>query len=825
MGIIRYKDIAYGGGSSVTEGYYKVADGKFYEHFDGTTYSDEITGEDEILYLDLSTNNLYRWSTGASLFVLVGKSTLASLNDTNISSPTDGQALEYNGTSSKWVNVAKKAADTPTFTEASTRANLAGSGETMATILGKIKKWFTDLAAHATVPLDDETVKIGTYDDDSAVFSTCTKATYNDGVLTLASKVNFNETIAQNVFIPEVDIAEKSDTDPYIYRPSVANGDRVSEDIVGASVGWNQLAPTLNNWSTNEGTKTYDSSTGIATITPTNYSGNSTGIYKGYALVTGHKHLLVADVNPTNNVRILFGSSSGDGRKLIDTTGGKWNTISCIVQATFTTCVLYGQVSVGGWSSGTIQVKNVMSIDLTIALGATIADHIYSLEQATAGAGVAFFRKYFPNSYYPYNAGELLSVEVEGKKYNSKNLLDPLGNENTRVKTTNGITFIVNADGSITCNGTATAQARFYFKSDLVFPFDTIYSCGNSDSAKAYCYAGSVISSGKTITAGTSVGTNFIAVNNGVTVSNYTVKPMIRRADVTDATYEPYHLTTYTFPSQTLRGLFTLVDGELKASGDVYREDGVIKRNFGIVNLGGCNWTKATTQGGVVHFYTTSIQNNKADPNSKRICKYVLVGTTALLFSTNNSCYQNANGAFMIHDDSLASGDETAFKNAMNGVYLVYELAAPTTEQVEPLVMPQICDKNGTEEFITDGIVPVGHESTYYNYPDYMEEGEYKDFRDRVDYAPELAKWHKVGIYANGDTITIDGYYNEIMLVPNHYSGTTLLACASPAIFPFSLFKSITLQNSTESERIDITPAGVVGVTGTYFSNVTIFVR
>lgn len=155
MGIIRYKDIAYGGGSSVTEGYYKVADGKFYEHFDGTTYSDEITGEDGILYLDLSTNNLYRWSTGASLFVLVGKSTLASLNDTNIATPTDGQAIEYNGTSSKWVNVAKKAADTPTFTEATgTRSNIVGSGETMATILGKIKRWFADLKDLAFIGKD-----------------------------------------------------------------------------------------------------------------------------------------------------------------------------------------------------------------------------------------------------------------------------------------------------------------------------------------------------------------------------------------------------------------------------------------------------------------------------------------------------------------------------------------------------------------------------------------------------------------------------------------------------------------------------------------------
>lgn len=82
MGVIRYKDLEYGGGSSVVEGYYKIADGKFYEHFDGTTYSDEIAGADKILYVDLSTNNLYRWSTGASLFVLVGNDTKVTQDNT-----------------------------------------------------------------------------------------------------------------------------------------------------------------------------------------------------------------------------------------------------------------------------------------------------------------------------------------------------------------------------------------------------------------------------------------------------------------------------------------------------------------------------------------------------------------------------------------------------------------------------------------------------------------------------------------------------------------------------------------------------------------------
>lgn len=48
--------------------------------------------------------------------------------------------------------------------------------------------------------------------------------------------------------------------------------------------------------------------------------------------------------------------------------------------------------------------------DITQMFGSTIADYIYSIEQATIGAGVAWFRKYFPKDYYDYNPGELMHV-------------------------------------------------------------------------------------------------------------------------------------------------------------------------------------------------------------------------------------------------------------------------------------------------------------------------------------------------------------------------------------------------------------------------------
>jgi hypothetical protein len=65
----------------------------------------------------------------------------------------------------------------------------------------------------------------------------------------------------------------------------------------------------------------------------------------------------------------------------------------------------------------------------------------------------------------------------------------------------------------------------------------------------------------------------------------------------------------------------------------------------------------------------------------------------------------------IVRDDAYA--DATAFKAAMSGVMLVYELATPTTEEAAPYQHLQQCDPNGTEEFVSTGIVPVGHETRY----------------------------------------------------------------------------------------------------------------
>ena len=91
--------------------------------------------------------------------------------------------------------------------------------------------------------------------------------------------------------------------------------------------------------------------------------------------------------------------------------------------------------------------------------------------------------------------------------------------------------------------------------------------------------------------------------------------------------------------------------------------------------------------------------------------KYANARKTGAALSDKECCRAVGSTTFYVRDDSYT--DATAFKTAMSGVMLVYELATPTTETAEPYQTPQIVDEYGTEELVSTGLVPVGHVTRY----------------------------------------------------------------------------------------------------------------
>lgn len=236
--------------------------------------------------------------------------------------------------------------------------------------------------------------------------------------------------------------------------------------------------------------------------------------------------------------------------------------------------------------------------DITQMFGSTIADYIYSLEQATTGAGVAWFRKYFPNDYYGYNPGELMHV--------------------------------------------------------------------------------SGVSAHKTYDADESV------------IGNYPLDSNL-----------------------TLRGIPKLVNGKLSFDGDIYKPDGTVERRYGIVDLGTLNWTISESTGNHFSILPNGKPNNNTQKANARCSKYTVTEGINLSSVDYSFAVMNGGNGVGVHDKDLSGIAVADFKAAMSGVYIVYELATPTTEEAEPYHSPQILDPYGTEEYVTTSLVPVGHETKY----------------------------------------------------------------------------------------------------------------
>ena len=128
-------------------------------------------------------NNSYYWSQH-------GGNSFAGLSDVDMTGVQNGDVFVYDSSDAKLKpgNVSIDIdSETPTFTEASTRANIA-SGETISTLFGKIKKWFSDLKSGAFTDVRNDLTGIDTTGATNTTGSTINAGTYFylDGVLVRA---------------------------------------------------------------------------------------------------------------------------------------------------------------------------------------------------------------------------------------------------------------------------------------------------------------------------------------------------------------------------------------------------------------------------------------------------------------------------------------------------------------------------------------------------------------------------------------------------------------------------------------------------------------
>ena len=534
------------------------------------------------------------------------------------------------------------------------------------------------------------------------------------------------EQLASTVFI--------EDNAPYHFRTSGGSadiGDREYDQIVGGTINWNQLVQNgnfsngSNRWSLYMATVTSDNNTATV-VTADTVDVNSGGslVQAGITVFANHKYIVSATIKGDGEHRTAL---RADGGFIFDTIFNISNDFKTFAGVAVGNSVnSSGRVVVTAYGpSMTILVKNVILFDLTAMFGPTIADYIYSLEQAHAGDGVAWFRKYFPKDYYEYNSGELISVsglsahkmtgfnqwdeEWEVGTINSGNGQNVAASDRIRSK---NYTHIINSMSYYVClpdsvfNGSQLYVALY--DADKNFVRASLFNTANGFSGRilfSYFLRGA---SYLRFWFGGEYGTTY----KGDVCLN------LHWDGERDGEYEPYEEHSYPLDSDvTLRGIPKLdANNQLYADGDIYDADGTVTRKYGTVDLGELGFVYESSVANK-HFLVPPNFFPKKPKYHGELLSTIYVGTKKGYQNISNMemCIDNSEDTpvFRIRNDAYTSASD--FKAAMSGVMLVYELAEPATEQAQSFTNPQIVDDFGTEEYVTNSIVPVGHITKYAN--------------------------------------------------------------------------------------------------------------
>lgn len=496
-----------------------------------------------------------------------------------------------------------------------------------------------------------------------------------------------------------------SDDEPYLMRAMpYDDATNLTENLVGGTVAWNQYVQRLRGGVTVNGVTITPNADMTLTVNGTATGNVATPIIDGVfpADIKSHRFLVTESTKVTGGGTnwFFYNGYAQNGRAYEDKGGG-------IVTHNGTadwTSALYMYIG-NGITVNNVKLK-INVFDLTAMFGTTIADYIYSLEQTTAGAGVAWFKKLFPKSYYPYDAGSLQSVKALSHVTTGFNQWDEETTiTNNRLRSKTYIKVSSNMAYYFQCpNGTYADIGE--------------YSEQSIDSLIQYQYKGGSLTTANNVFT-TSTNTSYILFTmNAAYGTTYKSDICINISDPDkNGTYEPYDGHTYSLPNVELRGILKWVNGKLSYDGDILEPSGRLTRKYGIVDLGTLTWAASGEYLYAMTRSNPSIGNIKPAPYSSianMVCPRYQVMARNNLLDKYMSMHESDTGCLTIRDSNY-NGNASGFKSAMSGVYLVYELATATTETVSSFESNQLVSAGGTESYTDTRTVPipVGHKSTY----------------------------------------------------------------------------------------------------------------
>lgn len=523
-----------------------------------------------------------------------------------------------------------------------------------------------------------------------------------------------------------------TESEPYLSRATAnagAIGKIALEKIIGGTVAWNQLITFSFTTRESHGVTCTDNGDGSISCSGTS-SGNSY-FNIGATLTTLLDHVLYICGCPAGGSSSKYYWRDGYNGTSSDWDTGNGNIIKG--RANFV-----GQIQIANGINSTGLVFKPQMFDLTQMFGATIANYIYNLESATAGAGIAKLKEwgFFTDSYYAYNAGELKHVEATSHDTTGKNLFiaqaysglgynNAIGTTATLTEasvtmTGNTISYAVSSWGGY-CFKTASLPAGSYTVNVNATSVTnlrlSVYTVGSDNQTKSVTNSTSAGTVTRTVTLDS--GDYIVIWIGSNTAQTITISNLQAEIGSTATDYEAYVKRSYSLDSDlVLRGFLKLdTDNNLDYDGDTYEPNGKVTRKYAAVDLGTLTWEEYSTVGGFrttlpSAIYSTGYSNATAAPMICGIYQTVKFysGGTYMENTEDSIAFAYGSGSKLVVKDASYS-TVSDFTTALSGVYLVYLLATETTESADPYQRIQSVDADGTESFTTTSITPVGHET------------------------------------------------------------------------------------------------------------------
>lgn len=324
------------------------------------------------------------------------------------------------------------------------------------------------------------------------------------------------------------------------------------------------------------------------------------------------------------------------------------------------------------------------------------------------------FEKMFPADYYPYNAGEIVSAGTESIVEQGKNLFDYTDKtyhganvskvENGVIYTKQLLTTILNIPTIVGNKYTLSLKTKSISTSQGILRWslqkgkNTAYA---DDSSLIKKVVGTVANTEYQETVTFTATTDFVSLC-GLTTMVYDVQ--LENGD-TATNYSPFYQTEHTIP-EAIRNLPGYGWSAGTARNYVDYENKKYYQCVGSVDLGTLTWTAGESVSFKTHHLagqkltkSYSIAPNFICPKYSTKTQNESWGKTSI---TGISATSNVNGYIYVNDTSYT--DATAFKQAMQGVILYYELANPIVTDISTML---------TDDFLRNLTVEAGGSITF----------------------------------------------------------------------------------------------------------------